>query len=172
MLYEMNVAQPRLMTKASEERLAAAAAARKDPVTLVALRRTCAVAAADMLRRLEAGATQASVAEDLAVGMLCVASAVAVLGADPDENDLVAAAMAAIAEAFNALDKALLLNNWDGASAAAVQVELVLRGLAATLGLPYAALLQSAAACADDPARRGDEVRALLRASGLARPAS
>jgi hypothetical protein len=121
-----------------------------------------------MMIRLETGVTVASVAEDLAVGMLSVAEAVADLGADPDEHDLVRGAMAAIAESFNELDRAMLLNDWAAVSTAAVRVELVLRGLAAALGLPYVALLKSAATCKSDEVRLAAEVQAALQLAGLA----
>ena len=168
MLFEMKEARPALMRESAEIRRKVADAARKDPAAQAGLRKGCAVAAADLVSRLDSGPSLASVAGELAVSMLSVAGVVADLGADPDERDLTVAAMTAIVEDFNALDRAILLNDWASVAVAAVRVELTLRGLATALGLPYGALVQSAAACVGDRAKLDAEVQALLGTSGLA----
>lgn len=86
-----------------------------------------------------------TLATGLAKMMLTVAVAIDTHDFEPEVGDLITGSGQLLAHARDALDRALQLEQWDNARAASVMVELVARGLAATLSLPYSELLAAVA---------------------------
>lgn len=97
--------------------------------------------------------------------MLVVAGVLAKYEQDPQVPDFVEGAQACIENARAVMDKGLLLQSWETVNCGAVMMEITLRGICATLGMPYEKVLarcHAARAAGESP-----EIRALLIAEGV-----
>lgn len=89
-------------------------------------------------------------------------------GLQPHENDLVEASIASIENARAVMDRGLTIDSEDTENCGAVMLELAVRGLLATTGVPYDRVMVEVhrARAAGEPPK----VRELLEAEGLVQP--
>lgn len=73
--------------------------------------------------------------------MCTVAETLLIYEVEPDVRDLVEATQALIETARAVMDKGLLLRSWETTRCGAVMLEVAVRGLCATLSVPYDAVL-------------------------------
>lgn len=69
--------------------------------------------------------------------MCTVAETLLIFEIEPDVRDLVDATQALIEDGRAVMDKGLLLRSWETARCGAVMLEIAVRGLCATLSVPY-----------------------------------
>lgn len=102
----------------------------------------------------------------LAAETMCVvAETLLAFGIEPDVADLVEAAQALVEDSRAVMDRGLLLRSFETVRCGAVMMELTVRGLCATLSVPYDAVLvevRRAGLAGEAPA-----VRPILIAAGL-----
>lgn len=106
--------------------------------------------------------------------MLVVARAVDDHDLEPEVDDFIAAAMSLLEAGRGALDLALVVNDWDGARAGAVMIELTVRGMCAALSIDYDAALRAVHEGRDPPlpnSSGANDVRPSNDAPGADRPA-
>lgn len=100
--------------------------------------------------------------------MCTVAETLLIFEIEPDVRDLVEATQALIEDSRAVMDKGLLLRSWETVRCGAVMLELVVRGLCATLSVPYDEVLAEVhrARLANENPR----IREILIAAGLMKP--
>ncbi len=84
---------------------------------------------------------------------------------DPQVPDFVEAAKALLEVSRAIIDKSLLLRQWEEFAYSAVMIEIVVRGICASLGIPYDDVLRETAQARKDG--RNADVRSILIAAGL-----
>ena len=95
-----------------------------------------------------------ALAEKLAEMMLTTARTLMVAKVEPDLENFVYAAAEVVANARKAIDDALRFDNKDDLKLGAVMMEIVLKGIAATLNLPLEKLMREvllAETCGSEP---------------------
>jgi hypothetical protein len=84
---------------------------------------------------------------------------------EPQVPDFVEAAKALLETSRSVIDKTLLLRQWDEFAYASVMVEIVVRGVCASLSIPYDEVLREVAAARKE--ERNADVRGILVRAGL-----